>query len=154
MGSSVQTKSLVRLVLNAETAADLMTPKPVSINRNATLSDAATLLTEKNVSAVPVLDEEGRPIGVLSRTDVVRYYRDMNEKTPSMAASAMPSVQKIMTPAVLSVRPQTPAIEVVAQLLGLGNVHRLFVVDDAGVLLGVVSARDVLRKLRRQDQPY
>ena len=154
MGISTQTRPLIRLVLEAETAADLMTPNPVSIHRNATLPDAAGLLTEKNVSAVPVLDDEGRPIGVLSRTDVVRYYQGMTGKTPHTGTAPVPSVQKIMTPAVLSVQPGTPAIEVVAKLLGLGNVHRLFVVDDSGVLLGVVSARDVLRRLRRQDQAY
>src|SRR5258708_19588889 len=80
MGGSTQTRSLIRLVLDAETAADLMTPNPVSIQRNATLPDAAALLTEKNVSAVPVLDDEGRPIGVWAPKSVGRHYRDITKK--------------------------------------------------------------------------
>jgi CBS-domain-containing membrane protein len=51
-----------------------------------------------------------------------------------------------MTPAVFSVRPDTPARSVVEQLLAL-NVHHLFVSDAAGVVVGVISPIDVLKKL-------
>jgi CBS domain-containing protein len=51
-----------------------------------------------------------------------------------------------MTPAVFCVHADTPAANVVGRMLAL-NVRRLFVVDDAGVLVGVVSAFDVLRGL-------
>jgi CBS domain-containing protein len=56
-------------------------------------------------------------------------------------------VRDIMTRAVFSVTPETPAAAVVEQILTL-NVHRLFVVDRLGVLIGVISALDVLRRLR------
>jgi CBS domain-containing protein len=161
MGNATQTRGSFTLVLDAETAADLMTPNPVAIRQGANLREAANLLTEQNVSAVPVLDDAGSPVGVLSRTDVVRYFRDKAVgHSPAAEGSgavfpsggrAGPSVREVMTPAFLSVPPATPAVEVVAQLLGLGNVHRLFVVDDAGALVGVVSARDVLRRLRRRE---
>ncbi|HVL13261.1 MAG TPA: CBS domain-containing protein, partial [Gemmata sp.] len=55
-------------------------------------------------------------------------------------------VTEFMTPAVFSVRPDTPARSVVEQLLAL-NVHHLFVADEAGVIVGVISPVDVLRKL-------
>jgi CBS-domain-containing membrane protein len=54
-----------------------------------------------------------------------------------------------MTPTVLAVEPETPALEVVAEMLAL-KVHRLFVRDEDGVLVGVISALDVLRKMRKQ----
>jgi CBS domain-containing protein len=53
-----------------------------------------------------------------------------------------------MTPVVFCVHPDDPAAEVVEKMQAL-NVRRLFVVDDAGVLVGVVSAFDVLRDLAR-----
>jgi CBS domain-containing protein len=53
-----------------------------------------------------------------------------------------------MTPVVFCVHPDDPAAEVVEKMLAL-NVRRLFVVDDAGVLVGVVSAFDMLRGLGR-----
>ena len=52
----------------------------------------------------------------------------------------------VMTPAVFSVPPDTPAATVIRRLLAL-KVHRLFVVDEDGVLVGVISAADVLRHL-------
>jgi CBS-domain-containing membrane protein len=55
-------------------------------------------------------------------------------------------VADVMTPVVFSVQLDTPANEVVYQLLKL-KVHRLFVVDKAGALVGVISAMDVLRHL-------
>jgi CBS domain-containing protein len=115
------------------------------------LLEAAILLTEKEVSAVPVLNEVGRAVGVLSRTDIIRYFRaNAWSRSP---ASGNPRVREIMTPALLSVPPLTTAVEVVAKLLGLGNVHRLFVVDDNGNVVGVVSAKDVLRRLRLKKDP-
>jgi CBS domain-containing protein len=50
-----------RLILDAATAADLMSPNPVSIGANATLKQAAEFLTAKGFSAAPVIDEAGRP---------------------------------------------------------------------------------------------
>jgi CBS domain-containing protein len=158
-----------RLVLSAETAADLMTTNPVSLNQNATIHEAATFLTAREISAAPVIDEAGRHVGVLSRADLVRYEREKVEHAvpvpdleeaetltlsagewsragrPVMEAEGT-LVQDVMTPAVLSVLPTTPVVEVVAKLVAM-RLHRLFVVDEAGVLVGVISTFDVLRKL-------
>jgi CBS domain-containing protein len=51
-----------------------------------------------------------------------------------------------MTPVVFSVTPKTPGRRVIKDMVDL-KVHRLFVVDDSGVLVGVISALDVLRFL-------
>jgi CBS domain-containing protein len=150
-----------RLVLEAETAADLMTPNPVSIRDSATVAEAITLLTDKGVSAVPVIDQAGRPVGVLSKTDIVVHDREKAlHPAPASGppggvaatgaagdAAALPRVRDLMTPAVFSVRREAPAGKVVEEMLGL-NVHQLFVVDPDGVLTGVISALDVLRRLR------
>jgi len=56
-------------------------------------------------------------------------------------------VRDLMTPAVFSVARNTPANKVVSELLNL-HVHRLFVVDDRDVLVGVISTMDILRHLR------
>lgn len=150
------------LFLAADTAADLMTPNPVSIRADATVQEIVKLFTEKGISAAPVIDAAGRPVGVVSRTDIVIHDREKVEylvpvTEPTASARNRSGYQvvnvdrtrarEIMTPAVFSVRPETPAARVVSEMLAL-LIHRLFVVDDAGVLVGVVSAIDVLRKLR------
>jgi CBS domain-containing protein len=128
------------LALHARTAADLMTPNPVSIGRYSTLTEAATFLTGRGISAAPVIDDAGRPVGVVSRSDILaRHQTTAVDRSP---------VHTVMTPAVFCVRPDTPAGKVVEEMVGLG-VRRLFVVDDSGALVGVISAIDVLRKLVR-----
>lgn len=153
------------LTLTARTAEELMHPNPVSIRDNATIHELVALLTDKGFSAAPVIDEAGRPVGVVSRTDVLIHER---EKTTSVEPALEyyreeeirvgkhegfhvehvdhTEVRDIMTPAIFSVTPDTPAAQVVSQMLAL-HVHRLFVVDDAGVLVGVISTFDVLKKL-------
>jgi CBS domain-containing protein len=159
-----------RLALQAETAADLMTPNPVSLDENATMREALALLIDKGYTAAPVIDAAGRPVGVLSRTDLLVHDRETVEYLPQAPEfytrgelkdrSGEPlgrgfqvekvdrtRVRDLMTPAVFCVSPETPAAKVIADLVGL-NVHRLFVVDDAGVLVGVISSHDILRHLR------
>jgi CBS domain-containing protein len=158
------------LYLAAETAADLMTPNPVSIREDATRREALALLIDRGFSAAPVIDAAGRPIGVLSRTDLLVHDRETVEHLlpvpeyydrEELAATLLgplsdgfevervdPTlVRDLMTPAVFSVGPETPVARVVAEMLAL-KIHRLFVVDDRGVLVGVVSPLDVLAQLR------
>ncbi len=158
------------LELQARTAADLMMPNPVSLEANSALREALMLFTEKGFTAAPVIDKAGRPIGVISRYDLLVHDRESKENVPpqpefysprELAAAAgepLPRgfqvervdrtrVADVMTPAVFSVAPDTPAHKVIAEMLDL-KVHRLFVVDKAGVLVGVISALDFLRHLR------
>src|SRR5260370_276046 len=67
------------LMLGAVTAADLMTANPVSIRERATVRDAVKLLIDRRVSAAPVIDEAGRPVGVLSQTDILVHDRERVE---------------------------------------------------------------------------
>src|SRR5262249_16851781 len=137
------------LVLPEQTAADLMTVNPVSLRADATVAEALALLTDKGISAAPVIDDTGRPVGVLSTTDLLVHDREGPAAAPPRAP-ARPGVRGLMTPAVFSVAPHGPAERVVEELLAL-KVRRLFVVDHAGVLVGVISAADVLRRLRRPE---
>lgn len=137
-----------RLVLVADTAADLMTDNPVSVRADATVAETVALLTDKNLSAAPVIDASGRPIGVLSRADILVHQRE--QARGEGAAGPGPDTARardLMTPAVFSVTLDTPAERVVQEMVAL-NVHQLFVVDHDGSLIGVIRAFDVLRSLR------
>jgi CBS domain-containing protein len=59
-------------------------------------------------------------------------------------------VKTLMTPAVISVAPNDPAWEAVAKMAAF-KLHRLYVVDEDGLLVGVITAFDVVRKLRREE---
>jgi CBS domain-containing protein len=159
--------------LERATAADLMTANPLSISAEATVKEAVTFLTDKGFSAAPVIDRAGRPVGVLSRADImvhdrekvayvpaVPHYYESDESPVGPSGEALREgfhvedvdwtpVRDIMTPVVFSVSPQTPAPNVIEQMVDL-KVHRLFVIGTGGVLTGVISALDVMRYLCRK----
>lgn len=132
------------LTLRAETVAELMTTNPISLRDNAPVADAVALLNRKGFHAAPVIDETGRPVGVLSYTDILAHERRQDED-PSPTSENI-CARDLMTPAVFSLPADAPARRVVSDMVAL-SVHQLFVVDKAGVLVGVVSALDVLRRL-------
>jgi CBS-domain-containing membrane protein len=159
------------LTLGAKTAADLMVPHVVCIPDDATVQEAVTLLTDEGVSALPVLDESGDPVGVVSLSDIVahncekysylqpgqEYYRknesvlrlkETKQRVLQVEQTVVPMVGDIMTPVVFSVARNTPASTVVDAILALG-VHRLFVTDEEGEIVGVISTIDVLRHLHQ-----
>jgi CBS domain-containing protein len=161
-----------RPTLRADTAADLMTPNPVSIAAGATVKEAAAFLTDKGFSAAPVIDEAGRPVGVLSQSDIVIHDREKVEYVSAnpeyyaradlgrRSAKTLPSgfeevdvdrtrVRDIMTPVIFAVAPESPAYKVIEDMLAK-KVHRLFVVGGDGVLIGIISTVDVLRHLQRE----
>jgi CBS-domain-containing membrane protein len=158
---------LPRLSLEADTAEDLMSPNPISLRRDANVHEAIILLIERNFDAAPVIDGNGRPVGVVTVTDLlvhdreyVRYLKtgDTTERGDLQEIGRnLPDdfglevvdptrVDEIMTPAVFTVAAATPAPEVVRRLLDL-KVHHLFVADSDGVLVGVISTCDILRRL-------
>jgi CBS domain-containing protein len=169
MSPTTQTAASQGLILWAETAADLMMSNPMSIRGDATVREAIEVLTDHGFSAAPVIDEAGRAIGVVSRADILvhdrekghragaaAYYGTANLTTgggerlgPGFHETAMDEtlVRDIMTPAVFSVAPNTPATKVVEQMIALA-VHRLYVVEEDGTLVGVITALDVLRHMR------
>jgi CBS domain-containing protein len=156
------------LTLRAVTAAELMTPNPVSIRATASLREALLLLHDRNIDAAPVIDEAGRAVGVISRSDLLTHDRETavrdggtpeyyTRRDPHPTSESSPEAYRfdvsdvtrvcdVMTGAVFAVTPDTPAASVVEQLLAL-NVHRLFVVGNDGILTGVITTTDVLRHL-------
>jgi CBS domain-containing protein len=146
-------------------AKDLMASNPVSIHRDATVREAVALLADRGFGAMPVIDEAGRPVGVLSRTDILIHEREyvhhacMRDDTDwdvfpepswpqgfSIEVADPTTVAEIMTPAVFTVPLEAPAREVVRRMREL-KVHHLFVVDGDLALVGVISPLDVLRHL-------
>ncbi len=147
MVTTAQKGRLFTLALSAETAADLMSPQGVSLRDDAGVKDAMALLAGKDLGAVPVIDSAGRPIGVLTQGDMLVHQRERQTLPAGRAEADDPALARdLMTPAVFSVTPDTPAARVVEQLLAL-NVDQLFVVDSTEALIGIIRARDILRHL-------
>ncbi|HUG47430.1 MAG TPA: CBS domain-containing protein [Candidatus Limnocylindria bacterium] len=125
------------------TVAQLMTPEPIVVGEGAEVESAVRLLEEHEVSGLPVVDEDGLLVGVISQSDVVR-------------ARAVPHlwsrwhglrVRHLMHAPVLTAD-GSMTIEEAAQLMESAHVHRLVVVgEDQLRPVGIVSTSDLVRAL-------
>ncbi|MCT4357089.1 CBS domain-containing protein [Streptomyces sp. Je 1-79] len=122
--------------------ADLMTPTAVAVQPGTSFKEIARLLDEYGITAVPVVDEANRPIGVVSEADLLR--RHGTKDGPSTAGAMMSS------PVVVA-RPSWTAVEA-ARLMERHRVKRLPVVDAGGQLIGVLSRSDLLQLFLRRDR--
>ncbi|MFD0147117.1 MULTISPECIES: CBS domain-containing protein [unclassified Streptomyces] len=124
------------------TVADLMTPTAVAVQPGTSFKEIARLLDEYGITAVPVVDEANRPVGVVSEADLLR--RHTAKDGPSTAGAMMSS------PVVVA-RPSWTAVEA-ARLMERHRVKRLPVVDAGGQLIGVLSRSDLLQLFLRRDR--
>lgn len=155
---------LETLAFRSRTAEEVMTANPISVRESVTIHEAVGFLVDKGISGAPVIDESGRPVGVISQSDILFHERETPDRLePPEYESGQPLMRKaydefqiervdstrvseLMTPAVFAVGRTTPILQVVKEMCTL-NVHRLFVVDGDGVLVGVITALDLLRDL-------
>ena len=148
-------------------AADVMTTNPKSIGRDATIRATAEFFTTHGIHTAPVIDDAGRPIGVVSRTDLLDYWgrrRDRllalaNGETTLNSSTALPgepsvdlTVAEFMTPVVFCVPADAPVAKVVDKVVAL-EVRCLFVTDEDGVLVGLISVFDLLRCVAKSGTP-
>jgi CBS domain-containing protein len=138
-----------------------MTTNPKSIGRDATIRETAEFFRNHGIHTAPVIDEAGRPIGVVSRTDLLDYWGRRRDRLAALAngettldsSNAGPggpivdlTVTEIMTPVVFQVPVDASIGKVVEKILAL-EVRCLFVTEQHGVLVGVISVFDLLRSV-------
>lgn len=146
MTTFIERKAFNRFDRWAARVSNLMTRNPLSIRADATIRDAIAFMAEKGTTAAPVINEAGRPIGVVSLSDLVIAIRDQGIEDQTFFNM---QVFEFMTPFVFFVNPDTPVHTVVDELLDC-KVQQIYVADDDGVLVGVLSTKDLLRDFRRQ----
>jgi CBS domain-containing protein len=134
---------------------DAMTRSVVTVSPEATLKVAAGLLAERAITSMPVVDDAGRLVGVVSEADVVRESLVVDHHAhrlvvPVSQGPAASCVAEVMTAMPITVRPDTDLAEA-AEVMTESTVKSLPVVDDAR-LVGMVSRTDVVRMLARSDE--
>jgi CBS domain-containing protein len=116
--------------------ADIMNRSVFCVGPDLSLAGLSELLLARGFSGAPVVDAAGRPIGVVTKTDLLRSRMDTREWREK-------TVAELMMPVVLSV-PESATIAQASALMSSERVHRLPVVSDSGVVVGIVSSMDVL----------
>lgn len=123
--------------------AELMVTDLKSVEPDATVGEAVALMTEFHISAVPVMDQHDRLVGVVSTTDVMEALSERSDAESRQQLLEETAVRDLMTPRPVTVSLDTDLKEAAQQMLYL-EVRRLFV-EDHGAVVGVLSQSDVVR---------
>ena len=157
-------------------AREVMTREVLTLSPSETLREAALRLQVRGVSGAPVVDAEGRLVGVLSETDFLRYLKRLTDADLAghylsspvhsltllamLAESGHPAVRRVMehlrtsrvsdamTVKVLTAVPEDP-IEKVVALMIRGNVNRIPILEGARIV-GILTRGDILRIVSRR----
>ena len=125
------------------TAQEIMVTSLVTLRPGMLLTDAMALLLSKRVSGAPVVDDEGRLVGMLSELDCLRVLS--SDEFYAGDQEGMGRVADFMTEMAVTITPDTDLYGIAHYFLTKG-VRRLPVIRD-GKLIGQVSRRDVLRQV-------
>lgn len=131
--------------------SSIMTPHPATVGPKDSLAEVRRVMFANKVHHVPVVDEQGRLIGLVTTNDLRRAGPPEEHATNAEIEEALSKVvtEDIMTLDLVTIHP-TDAIERAADLLGVDSFHSLPVVDGDGRLLGIVCTRDVIRFLSQR----
>ncbi len=139
---------------------DIMTAGPVTVKTSASIVDAARLLLDKHLSGLPVVDDNGAVVGVISESDFLRRGELETERQRSALLEFFVGpgrlaeeyahangrlVEEVMTSPVKTISPSS-SINAAVEMMERENIKRLPVVDGEK-LVGIVTRSDLLRAL-------
>jgi CBS domain-containing protein len=140
-------------------ARDVMVSPVITVSKAATVREVAKILLEKRISAVPVVDDAGRLIGIVTEGDLihraeagterhdtwwVRFLTDDATIAADYAKSHARRVEDVMTTDVVTAAPEMPLHEI-ATLLEERDIKRVPIVDKEGNLVGIVSRANLIQ---------
>ncbi|MER5825116.1 CBS domain-containing protein [Streptomyces mirabilis] len=140
--------------------SDLMTTSVVRVREDAGFKDIAKLLAEYDITAIPVVDADDRPVGVVSEADLLRKEAGqldpagllpvLHPRPADRTKQEATTARGLMNSPAITARPQWTVVEA-AQVMERHRVKRLPVVDEADRLVGLISRADLLRVFLRGD---
>lgn len=149
---------------------DIMSTQVATVGPDTEITEAARLLLEKRYNGLPVVDENGKVVGIICQSDLIAQQKSLPVPTlfsfldgfiPLTSTKKLEmEIQKIaaitvadaMTSRPVTVKPET-SINAVASLMVDNSFHTLPVLDDQGKLVGIVGKEDVLKTLAGAGEP-
>jgi IMP dehydrogenase len=116
-----------------------MIVEPVTLSPDAAVAEALDLMARYRISGIPVTDADGRLVGIITNRDL-RFHRD----------TARP-VSELMTSSGLVTAPVGTTLEEAEEILHRHKVEKLPVVDDDGVLTGLITVKDISKRIAYPD---
>lgn len=142
-------RQMVEMQRAGKTAHDVMTAPVVTVGQETALAHAVTLMAERGLKRVPVVDSDNRLVGILSRVDVLRTIaRAMSSPQERGATpSAARTVAEVMDPDVPTVTIDARLAEIVDKMVSAG-LKRVIVVDTQGRVAGIISDGDLVARIK------
>ena len=140
--------------------SDVMTHTVAAVGREATFKEIVRTMQDRKASALPVVEGEGRVVGVVSEADLLpkEEFRDSDpdrytqlRRLPDLAKAGAVTAGELMTSPALTTRADATLAQA-ARTMAHARVKRLPVVDEFGLLEGVVSRSDLLKVFLRGDE--
>ena len=150
---------------------EIMTTDVVKLNGFMSISDATDLLASRNISGAPVVDGDGKLIGIVTETDILRSVQEAADEVHMVFPSLHPMgvmfeiskgkkeilkafeeqantvIIDVMTKNVVTCAPDTTLNEVASTFVEKG-INRLPVVDEEGHVVGIIARGDIVRAFR------
>ena len=158
--------SPLRSAADRTPVSDAMTADVLCVRETVSIEALSALFLTRGISGAPVVDERGRAIGVVSKTDLVREQYENGQALFDPAASELTAralgddlqvtemtrgtVADVMTPVALTLYAHSP-LSRAAALMACERMHRIPVVSEEGKVVGILTAMDVMRWLAEQD---
>jgi len=155
MSESELTAQLNALRHSGQTVAGVMRTRLITVNPETPVAEAVRLMTENGIKRLPVVDNDRRLLGMVSRVDVLRALAQPGVgELPQRAAPAGQSIAvgEIMTSDVPSVRADMPLNNVVDLLLSTAQ-RRVVVVDAQQRVLGIITDGDLINRASAGERP-
>jgi CBS domain-containing protein len=139
---------------------DVMTKDVLSITKYESIMRVADILAEKNISGLPVVDNEKRVVGIITQADILSMVGVGREHTfkdllryilgePLPERKLGDHVGDIMTSPAITIKPDTNIAEAV-RIMDEKRIRRLTVVDGNNTLIGIITRADILKAVIRK----
>ena len=111
-----------------------MIVKPVTVRPEQTIADAEGLMKKYKISGLPVVDDDGKLVGIITNRDI-RFVKDFSKK-----------IREVMTKDGLKTVPVGTTLEEAKEILQKYKIEKLPVVDEKGYLKGLITIKDIEKK--------
>jgi CBS-domain-containing membrane protein len=132
---------------------DAMSKPAITARVSESLGAAAARMAQHEIKRLPVVDETGQLVGVVSRVDILQQVMDLVSKTPRLQipAGAALTVQQVMYPDVPVVQTDADLASIVADLVESG-MRRIVVVDSDDRPIGLISDSDLVSRVQPRER--
>lgn len=155
LSSEDQAAQIRELAREGRTAADIMSSPVLTVNVKAKLPEAIQLMAANNLKRLPVVDDLGELVGIVSRIDIMRALASVTslcEDLPDLPPGMHLKARDIMFKDVTVVSPETPLAETAARVIS-SPFRRAVVVDGQNLVLGIVLDGDLFKLFLNKSAP-